>query len=114
MIPDAVEVRLKPGDGAVIELHYNFFPADSEALYDVGMQFYRFYDFGAVWERKRKDERDLDNGFKVSIASAGGGLCFNVDDNLSGYFEIGTPLTKPRTSSSSPGPRGFFSLVGRF
>ncbi len=54
------------------------------------IQFYAFYDTGAIWRRdpNRSWQRE-------SAAAAGGGLRFRLMKSLTGYLEAAKPLTRP-------------------
>ncbi len=54
------------------------------------IQFYAFYDTGAIWRRdpNRSWRRE-------SAAAAGGGLRFRLMKSLTGYLEAAKPLTRP-------------------
>ncbi len=54
------------------------------------IQFYAYYDTGAVWRRDRSRSWQ-----RESAAAAGGGLRFRLLKSLTGYLEAAKPLTRP-------------------
>ncbi len=54
------------------------------------VQFYAFYDTGAVWRRDRNR-----SWRRESAAAAGGGLRFRLMKSVTGYLEAAKPLTRP-------------------
>jgi hemolysin activation/secretion protein len=100
------EVTGDHGLGAALELRF------SQSLSDDflrGLQVYGFTDYGAVW---RIDDAAADR--RLSLASAGGGVRFNLLDDVSGSVELAWPLTATPAADDGRGPRLFFTFVRRF
>ena len=74
-------------------------------------QAYVYYDIGAVWQETSAITPDSD---QQSLASAGLGLRFNINETFSGSTEIGFPLTRDVAAEGDNNPRFFFSLISRF
>lgn len=72
-------------------------------------QVYGFYDVGAVWNDKAVNERE-----KLSLASVGLGVRFNITKHFSGDLEIAKPLTRRVQTENDNDIRGFFNLTARF
>ena len=69
-------------------------------------QVYGFHDFGMVWNR------DVGSPSRQSLASAGGGLRFFLDDWLSTEFEVAKPLTKqPGSRNDGKSTPGYYVRV---
>ena len=110
---DASEIVGDHGAAGKIELQYGRSPV-AEFLTDY--QLYAYYDYGMVW---RINASDLGTKGKVSesAASAGLGVRFNVTENLTGYIEVDTPLTRAVAAEGlddAGEPRVFFSVGARF
>lgn len=89
------------------ELQYGGFPG---YRYFDSYQAYVYYDLGAVWQ----EESYLTDADRASLASAGIGLRFNLNQAVSGSTEIGIPLTKNHSSNGDDNARVYFGLTGRF
>ena len=110
---DSSEIVGDHGAAGKIELQFGRSPV---AEFVTDYQFYAFYDYGMVW---RINASDLGTNGKVSesAASAGLGVRFNVTENLSGYIEVDTPLTRAVGAEGlddAGEPRVFFSVGARF
>ena len=71
------------------------------------VQFYGYYDIGAVWGA----------GFtRQSMASAGGGVRASLIESVRMQFEAAQPLTRSHTPGEASGddPRFFISLSAQF
>jgi hemolysin activation/secretion protein len=126
---DSSEVLGDHGIGSKLELQYN--PTgvgDVLGLIELppsllrSIQLYSFYDFGMVWQRpsnKLLASLASTQHDRQSAASVGGGIRFNVNDWVTGYFEIAKPLTRAiasevAKSEDGRAPRYFFSLATSF
>jgi hemolysin activation/secretion protein len=82
------------------------------AAFDLGMQFYTFYDWGQSWEAQKTDRN-------VRLASAGGGVRLyfpqSIEVDLEGVGRL-TRRTQATTASGSQlSPSGFYwRVIGRF
>jgi hemolysin activation/secretion protein len=106
---DPAEVGGDYGVAGKIELRYG------QALLDPYLnsyQLYGFYDVGMA----RLNDGGAGANQNISLASAGVGVRTNFSRNLSGYFEVADPLTKPASNQGghANSPRIFFSMTGRF
>ena len=105
---DASEIIGDHGASGKLELQWGQNTAfeDFEAL--TGYQLFAFYDLGAVWQ--------IDPSVRVSIASIGAGVRFNLWDNVSGLVEVTKPLTRDVAARGADGgePRVFFNVGARF
>ncbi len=104
---DSGEITGDSGLAGAVELRYGDF---AEHEYIKNYQFYGFYDIGKVWN-KNPVVAELS---RESLASAGVGVRFNLESDISGYLEIGKPLTHVVSSDSDDNFRIFFSLLKRF
>ena len=80
--------------------------------FDLGMQFYTFYDWGQTWEAQKTDRN-------VRLASAGGGVRLYFPQSIELDLEgVGRLTRRPQGTSGSVSalsPSGFYwRLVGRF
>ncbi len=105
---DPSEITGDSGMAAKIELQY-FRSPQSPLLRDY--QLFAFYDIGKVYQ----------NGETVntedSLASAGAGVRFNVNERASGTLLFTQPLTRPvaaKEPNHEHDPRAFFSILFRF
>lgn len=107
---DPSEITGDSGVATRTELQYNPL-LRSEIL--TAFQFYGFYDVGTVYNRNPAAGQKR----RVSLASTGLGLRFNILEPLSGSLEVAQPLTRD-VSTAAPrngdDPRVFFSLAYRF
>ena len=107
---DGGEISGDDGIAGLIEVRFRQRPTTP---YVESYQLYAFYDGGIVWNI----DPVVGESRRESLASLGGGLRFNLMGDLSGYMEIGVPLTRPVASRGSKhrnDPRFFFSILGRF
>ena len=103
---DAGEIAGDNGIAAGLELRYSLFP---DGDYLRSYQFYGFYDAARVFnEAPVAGESKTD-----SLASAGVGARFNMARDISGYVELGIPLTRDVNSEGDNETRIFFSLLKR-
>lgn len=70
---------------------------------------YAFYDAGMVRRRTPVDETA-----GASLASAGVGLRFGLEQSLSGYIELARPLTRPTADRGGRDWRSYAGLTARF
>jgi hemolysin activation/secretion protein len=100
------------GIAAKVELQYNqqLKPITSE------LQYYGFYDVGVVGDVLA----DVGVPSSQSLASAGGGVRYDLPYGFSGLFEVAKPLTKPveteliRGSSDPKRANAYFAITKRF
>ena len=100
---DFAEVTGEDGVAGSLELRYSF-----EDAGDVleSLQFYGFYDMGAVWNRNASGPFR-----RHSLSSAGVGLRATLPRSIFVSLEATQPLTRPvETSGANTHPRYFFSL----
>lgn len=105
---DPSEITGDHGIGTHLELQYG------DALgqpYMESYQVYTYYDIGAVWQER---SRFVSSADRQSLASAGLGLRFNINEAISGSTELAVPLTRELGANGENDPRVFFSLIGRF
>lgn len=103
---DFSEITGEHGAVGSIELRYGqTLPLD----WLPGIQFYGFFDWGAVWN-------DLPGGGQVrdSLSSAGGGVRFGLLGFLQTGVEVAVPLTRRVSGTGSHAPRAFFTITGTF
>ena len=103
---DPSEITGDHGIAGIVELQYGHMVA-FPVLKD--LQFYGFYDLGAVYQ--------IENSTKASLSSTGGGVRANFTNWLSGYIEVANPLTRrvgTQNSGDGKHPRVFFSLAMRY
>jgi len=100
---DFAEVTGEDGVAGSLELRYSF--EDAGDLFET-LQFYGFYDRGAVWNRNASGPFR-----RHSLSSAGIGLRANLPRSIFVSLEATQPLTRPvETSGNNTHPRYFFSL----
>ncbi|MBT4908343.1 MAG: ShlB/FhaC/HecB family hemolysin secretion/activation protein, partial [Rhodospirillaceae bacterium] len=100
---DFAEVTGEDGIAGSLELRYSF--EDAGDLFE-SLQFYGFYDMGAVWNRNASGPFR-----RHSLSSAGVGLRANLPRSIFVSLEAAQPLTRPvETSGGNTHPRYFFSL----
>ncbi len=106
---DPAEITGDHGAAAKLEIRFG---SETNAPLLRSYQVYGFYDIGAVWNR----DRDADEAYRNSMASAGVGVRANLTDSLSANVEFASPLTGRIDARSSKGEdaRIFFTLAGRF
>ena len=73
-------------------------------------QAYLYIDQGTVLVRNSSASEEDQN----SLTSSGLGLRANINEWLSGYFEIGLPLSRNVGSEGNKDPRFFFSINARY
>jgi hemolysin activation/secretion protein len=71
---------------------------------------YGFYDIGRVWDPGNTVAADRED----SLASAGAGYRFNLNENISGSFEAAKPLTRNVGAEGDRKTRLFGALTARF
>jgi hemolysin activation/secretion protein len=105
---DPADLSGDHGLAGKIELRYGESPGDR---YLQSWQIYSYYDIGRVWELD--SGKGADN--KKSLDSAGLGMRATINPYVSGYLELGIPLTlHPIGAPDGHSPRLFFSIAGRF
>lgn len=72
----------------IVELRYT---PDWQAPWVDGYQLYTFYDVGRVWNRDTFDSHS-------SLASAGGGVRVDINENVFGSLELAVPLTRDKAT----------------
>lgn len=106
---DFAEVVGDHGAAGAVELRWAGPPVHE---YVESYQFYGFFDFGSVWN----ESPAVGEMPQVSLASTGGGVRFNLAQDISGFLEVGLPLTLPVASRGSDhfnDVRIFFSILKR-
>lgn len=104
---DTGEISGDRGAAASIELRYGA-PLSNQFI--KSYQAYSFYDVGKVWN----EDPTVAEASEDSAASAGIGVRFNLDYDVSGYVELDKPLTKNVAAEGDDGPRLFFNVLKRF
>lgn len=104
---DTGEIAGDSGIAGKAELRYSH-PLSNEWIN--AYQLYSYYDIGAL----RTNEAAPGTDPEQSLASAGGGIRFNLIHNIYGYTELAFPLTKVVASEDNKDPRIFFSLSTQF
>ncbi len=102
---DVSEVSGDNGWGALIELRY----APEQDWFPDGLQFYVFFDRGQVWNIGPQTT----TSDRISVASAGGGVRVNLNQNLFAAVETARGLNRPQASISDK-PNVYFTLSARF
>ncbi len=105
---DGGEIAGDKGYAGVAELRYNGPLADN--AYIQSYQAYTFIDAGRVFNLLPAAGETAN----ASIASAGLGVRFNMVNEISGYVELDSPLTRIVRSENNNESRLFFSLLKRF
>lgn len=100
------EITGEDGLAGYLELRLNN-PIQTAADF---VQFYGFYDIGKVWDRDNAIVSDKQR----SLASVGGGLRVNLNENFAGTVEMAVPLTRAVETQGNKDPRFFGSLTARF
>lgn len=106
---DSSEITGDDGFATRAELRYNQ-PFNNFSLPLRNSQLYGFWDFGKVWDPGNATAAQRIN----SLASAGAGYRFSLNENISGSFELAAPLTRPVSTGNDTSPRAFGSLTARF
>ena len=73
-------------------------------------QAYLYFDHGAVWLRNATATQDKSS----SLTATGLGVRGNINEWLSGYLEVGQPLSGDVNAEGNSDPRIFFSLNARY
>jgi hemolysin activation/secretion protein len=106
---DPSEITGDSGINAALELRYTGLPEWEHTIF----QPFAFYDIGKVWKPDAGPALE-----KLSGASAGGGLKFLYNENVSGYIACADPLTRPVATpqgyANGKSPRWLFQLSSRF
>ena len=103
---DSGEITGDRGVAGAIEIRYGGVTAQD---FLQSYQLYGFYDAGRVWNtRPAVGESGND-----SLASAGVGVRFNLDHDISGYVELDTPLTRDVSAEGDDDSRIFFNILKR-
>jgi hemolysin activation/secretion protein len=95
--------------GAALKAEIRYENSWGEAV-PLEFQFYGYYDLGAVWKKTSTANTDG----RDSAAAAGLGVRFHATRFISGYAEVGWPLTRPVATMGNNQPRAFFGLVAQF
>lgn len=104
---DSGEIAGDRGVAGSFELRYNTVPFDD---FIRSQQFYISYEIGKVW-----NENPVVGEYShASLASAGLGVRFNLENDMYGYLELNTPLTRNINAEHDDDSRLFFSLLKRF
>lgn len=103
---DPAELTGDQGVALLLELQFGL---TIGAKYIRDFQAYAFYDVGAVWRRVPTEGRPSPQ----DLASAGGGVRFNLTKAISGLIEVAWPLTREVRAEGDKDPRVFFSIVLR-
>lgn len=104
---DAGEITGDRGLTGALELRYSDAP-DNQFL--KSYQLYTYYDAGKVWNYNPA----IGESAKESLASAGVGVRFNLNYDMSGYLEFDKPLTRDVSAEGNEDSRVFFSVLKRF
>ncbi len=104
---DSSELTGDHGLAGKIELRYGH---DVNASFLQAFQLYTYYDVGSVWNKNTP----VGVNDKESLADVGFGIRMNMNQNFSGYAEVGFPLTRDVASEGDDSARFFFSITGRF
>lgn len=105
---DGGEIAGDKGYAGVAELRYNGPLANNTHL--LSYQAYTFIDAGRVFNILPQAGETAD----ASVASAGLGVRFNMVNNMSGYIELDSPLTRVVRSENNHKSRLFFNVLKRF
>jgi hemolysin activation/secretion protein len=104
---DSGEITGDKGLAGAVEIRYG---GATDWEYIHSYQLYGFYDYGKAWnENEVVGEQESD-----SLSSAGVGVRFNLQHDVSGYVEFDKPLTKDVSAEGDEDSRVFFSLLKRF
>jgi hemolysin activation/secretion protein len=106
---DAGEITGDQGVAGAIELRYGG-ETTRKGNWLESYQFYGYYDAGKVWNRNPA----VSEASNASLTSAGGGVRFNLTQDISGYIELDKPLTRKVSAEGDKDPRVFASLTKRF
>ncbi|HLJ63575.1 MAG TPA: ShlB/FhaC/HecB family hemolysin secretion/activation protein, partial [Stellaceae bacterium] len=104
---DPSEILGDSGVAGKLELRWGQAPG---LAWFTSYQLYGFYDVGAVWANQNLF------GFsqELTAASTGVGARVTINTHLSGYVELGVPLTRTVAAEGNRDPRVFFGITGRF
>jgi hemolysin activation/secretion protein len=103
---DFAEITGEDGAAGSIEIRFN--PEDIDPL--EFLQFYTFFDMGAVWNRA-----STGTFRRHSLSSVGAGVRMNFPYSIQTSLEAAQPVTRPvSTSGDSKEPRFFFTLSAGF
>ena len=105
---DSGEITGDTGISGAVELRYGGFVEDNKIVQSY--QFYTFYDVGKVWNKNPA----IAEASKASLASAGIGLRFNLQHDISGSLEFNKPLTRDVSAEGDDNSRFFFNVLKRF
>jgi len=73
-------------------------------------QAYLYYDQGTVMSKNSSAGEKVES----SLSSSGMGVRANINDWLSGYFEVGLPVSDDVAAEGNKDPRFFFSINARY
>ena len=73
-------------------------------------QAYLYYDQGTVISKNSSAGEKVES----SLSSSGMGVRANINDWLSGYFEVGLPVSDDVAAEGNKDPRFFFSINARY
>ena len=105
---DSGEISGDRGAAGSIELRYGGTTNPDDFL--KSYQVYGLYDIGKVWN----EDPAVAEASRESIASAGLGVRFNLDYDVSGYVELNVPLTQNVSAEGDDDSRVFFNVLKRF
>jgi hemolysin activation/secretion protein len=106
---DSSEITGEHCMAASLELRYTP-PTNSDVLKYT--QFYSYYDIGQVY-----DITPVNEPWRESAASLGGGIRFGITDMISGSFDVAKPLTRPvsaQKTGDGDNLRAFFRLTAKY
>ncbi|MGJ7459844.1 ShlB/FhaC/HecB family hemolysin secretion/activation protein [Halomonas sp. MA07-2] len=104
----AYESGLLFGDhGVTVSLELNYVPPFETPM---DMQWYGYLETGRAWTRETEFEFGDDN----KATAVGFGVRFDATSYLSGYVELGWPVSRPDSFNSSSGANGYLGIAVRF
>ncbi|MBS9404078.1 ShlB/FhaC/HecB family hemolysin secretion/activation protein [Halomonas sp. TRM85114] len=104
----AYESGLLFGDhGVTLSLELNYVPPNETAL---NLQWYGYLETGRAWTRETEFEFSDNNG----ATATGLGVRFDATSYLSGYVELGWPISPPDAYEGSSGANGYLGIAVRF
>lgn len=104
----AYDAGLLFGDhGIALNLELGYVPPIETPL---NLQGYGYLESGKTWTR----ETDFEFGDDSRATAAGLGIRFDATSYLSGYAEIGWPLSRPDSFDGSKGANGYLGIAVRF
>ncbi len=104
---DSGEISGDKGVAGGLEVRYTTVPTGGLVK---SAQYYSYYDAGKVWNKNIS----VGETKQESLASIGVGVRFNLVQDVSGYVELDTPISRNVSSEHDKGSRMFFNLLKRF